>query len=164
MSIPWVRSCEVTQTLWEKGLSMCSLCSLVQSPFSHGLGRFCVYVSLSGNKGCILSVTVFWNFLIIFLETLQEIFQSLKLFLKLDGMHNLPKINRSRWLSFVLHCLIFVWIDNGQDSAHACTNGWDSSQKAMQPCTDRLCIVPHLTQIFACLTKPVVPGGAQNEW
>ena len=84
-----------SQTLCKKGLRMCSLCSRIQSSFSHGLGRFCVYVSLSGNKGCILSVTVFWNFLIITLESLHEIFQSLKDFLKLTGIHNLPKINRS---------------------------------------------------------------------
>jgi hypothetical protein len=58
-NIPWVRSSVFTQTLRENGLSMCSLCSLVQSTFSHGLGRFCVNVSLSGNNVCILSVTVF---------------------------------------------------------------------------------------------------------
>ena len=59
MNILWVRSSVVTQTLRENGLSLCSLCSRVQSSFSHGLGRFCVYVSLSGNNVCILSVTVF---------------------------------------------------------------------------------------------------------
>ena len=43
---------------WEKGLCMCILCSRVQSSLSHGLGRFGLSVSLSGNNVCMLSVTV----------------------------------------------------------------------------------------------------------